>query len=84
VFLYLILAVSGGTYEGDYLSLPFAWHIRLIVFTCVVSLLICIFVIGLYVTSMMSLLPVDWQLFVSTSYHCVINTATAVILICYY
>ena len=70
VFLYLILAVSGGTHEGDYLSLPFAWHIRLIVFTCVVSLLVGIFVLGLNVTSTASMLPVDWQLFVSSSFSC--------------
>jgi len=72
VFLYLVLAVSGGTHEGDYLSLPFAWHIRLIVFTCIVSLLVCIFVIGLHITSTVSMFPVDWQLFVSLLYSSVI------------
>jgi len=67
VFLYLVLAVSGGTHEGDYLSLPYAWHIRLIVFTCIMSLLISIFIIGLHVSSTVSIFPVNWQLFVSFS-----------------
>jgi len=65
VFLYVVLAVSGGTYEGDYLSLPYASHIRLIVFTCIVSLLVSIFVIGLHMTSTLSIFPINWQLFVS-------------------
>ena len=82
VFLYLVLAVSGGTYEGDYLSLPFAWHIRLIVFTCIVSLLVCIFVIGLHVTSTVSLFPVDWQLFVSLLFSCVINSVIEAVISC--
>jgi len=45
---------------------------RLIVFTCVVSLLVCIFVLGLNVTSTASMILVDWQLFVSSliSCHC--------------
>ena len=68
VFVYLVLAVSGGTHDGDYLSLPFAWHIRLIVFTCVVSLLVNVFIIGLHVTSAISMLPVDWQLLVSSAF----------------
>lgn len=74
VFLYLVLAVSGGSHEGDYLTLPFAWHIRLIIFTCIMSLLICIFIIGLHTASMVSLFPVDWQLFVSLFSSIVINT----------
>jgi len=67
VFLYLVLAVSGGTYEGDYLSLPYSWHIRLIMFTCISSLLVCIFVVGLNMMSIASMFPVDWQLFVSVA-----------------
>jgi len=80
VFVFLVLAVSGGTHEGDYLSLPFAWHIRLIVFTCIVSLLVCIFVIGLHLTSTASMFPVDWQLFVSLiSVSWVISASTAAV-----
>jgi uncharacterized membrane protein len=59
----LIFLMSSGTDDADYLLLPVAGRLRLLVFACVVGFLLSILMTALRVTKTIHILPINWNLF---------------------
>lgn len=59
----LVFLVSSGHNDEDYLLLPVAGRLRLLVFACIVGFLLSILMTALRVTKTIHMLPINWNLF---------------------
>ena len=64
----LICLTSSGVGDAGYLLLPLAWHLRAFVFVSVCGTLASVLGLLLQVTGLITILPINWPLFVSATY----------------
>ena len=62
----MICVLSSGTIQAGYLLLPYSGHLRVFIFTVVCGVLSSLLRILLSVTSLIRMLPINWDLYVST------------------
>lgn len=63
----LVFLTSSGGHQSDYLQLPVAGLLRLLVFSCVASFLLTGLMIAIRVTQTINIFPINWNMFVSKS-----------------
>lgn len=63
----LVFLTSSGGRQSDYLQLPVAGLLRLLVFSCVAGFLLTGLMIAIRVTQTINMFPINWNMFVSKS-----------------